>query len=109
MKHENIFITKGIAYVKDITLMSCTGVPVDISNYAFAIRIAKHVESASKFSGGTFTIVSGMGGQVKLVLSSTETSNLPSGALVYSITATNLIDQTLILVMHGQAFVEAIA
>lgn len=106
MKYENLFISKGVYFSKDIEILQSNGTPVNVTGYTGKITLAKHFESVTKWTANV-SIYNALNGIIRVELSAEETALLPTVPLVYSVLAgPNGGDQLLIL--QGQAFVSPV-
>lgn len=103
MRYENLFITQNATFTKEVTVLLSTGLPLNIEGYTGMFTMAKHHESATKYSG-TVSMFDAPNGVVKVTMTAAQTAALPSGPLVYSLFVTPPAADP-ILILQGRVFV----
>lgn len=88
--NQNFQITQGVTFDKYVYIQeqSPEGGPLNLSNYLLSGNIQyQYAPPNSNLASFGATVYDGINGQVRLVLSATETSNLPVDRLVYQVYA----------------------
>lgn len=85
---SNIYIDRGSDYTSIVTVVSATGLPLDLSGYVAKSQIRKSYNSSQSFTF-TATIYSAPSGQIKLALSAAETELIPAGRWLYDVEITH--------------------
>lgn len=99
-------IEQGVDRVIAITLKDkTTGLPLDLTGWAFQMQIREKYTSTTILYSPTINITGALAGEIQIVLTDTDTAQLPAKALVYDLEATRL-DGTRIRILKGPAIVD---
>tara|TARA_B100000586_G_scaffold233333_1_gene182991 strand:- start:134 stop:469 length:336 start_codon:yes stop_codon:yes gene_type:complete len=100
----NLFIDQGTDYTITVDVTDASGNVQDLTGYTAAAQIRK-TYSSSNVSATFTTALSGVGGQVTLSLTDTQTTALDDGRYVYDLNITETGTSTTTRVVEGQAIV----
>ena len=100
----NLFIDQGTDYTITVDVTDASGNVQDLTGYTAAAQIRKTYASTAVSSTFT-TALSGVGGQVTLSLTDTQTSALADGRYVYDLNITDTNTSVTTRVVEGQEII----
>ncbi len=103
----NLSITQGSTFSTLLTLTDSNGAAINLTNYVPSGQIRSAYSATDVLLYLKPTIYSITGGQIKLIISGSESSNLPCGIWPYDIEigTTGVSDETILKPLAGYAYI----
>ena len=85
---SNIFIDQGSNYSNIITVSGASGAALDLTGYTVASQMRKSYTSSTAYSLNP-TIYNAVSGQVRMILTSSQSEAIPPGRYLYDLEITS--------------------
>ena len=85
----NLDVNAGQDWMADINLLDTSGANRNVTGHTFASKIKRHYKSVNVKESVTASVQNAAGGNIRLSLSNTQTTNLKDGIYLYDVEMTN--------------------
>ena len=103
---SNLFVDQGSTYSNIITVGSSAGTALDLTDYTVKSQMRKSYGSSTAYDF-TATVYNAALGKVRLQLTATQASAIPSGRYLYDIEITNTSTEAKTRILEGTVIVSA--